>query len=250
MKDFTPDFPPFTKRQLDRLEELKVAIEKREDHLSERIDELTRTVLRFVLKEIPKEFRGPSKLNIEAPTYGGRLLPGKHRLEIKLGFGDFRPDCPSWTKNHCVEWIQRQRGQKEGYKTLRKTKIVGIETGVKPPRGLRLFLRVLELRGFDGPDMSDSLGEDLDESLRIVVTDEMLRNAREQGKVEEKKKKRTRKEGQGEQEGWPWWRVIKKVVEEGLVEKVKTPLGEKNPSIQQFKKMLKNRYPEWPWEEV
>lgn len=137
-------------------------------------------------------------------------------------------------------------------KILRKTKIVGIETGMKHPIDMTFLLRVLELRGYEAKDghskedggTSDSMGEALDESLSIVVTDEMLRNAREQSEIKEKKKKLIRKEFGS----WKW--VISKLVAEGLVKKVKTPSGEKNPSVQAFKKMLKNRYSFHPWDET
>jgi hypothetical protein len=104
---------------------------------------------------------------------------------------------------------------------LRKTKIVGIETDMKRPEDITLLERVLELRRFeekDGPGIEREAGE--------------------------KKKTRTRKEYQ------PWHWVIDKLVEEGLVKKVKTPSGEKNPSVQAFKERLKIHYPFWPWEET
>ena len=106
------------------------------------------------------------------------------------------------------------------------------------------LLRVLGLRGYeakDGPGKedgrtSDSVGEDLDESLRKVLTDEMPRNAREQSEIKEQKKKRIRKEGRS----WHW--VIKKLVEDGLLPKEIT--------VQAFKKILENRYSFHPWDET
>ncbi len=268
MKDSTPDFPPFDKRQLDRLEELKAEIEGRDafsaldpemPKINERIKDLSVIVARFALKNIPKESRRPGKFITEVATYGGRLFPGEHwhnaYLEVKPGFAIFHPELPPWAKKYFVKWIQECRAGVWGpddREVLRKTGIVGIETGMKRPVDMTFLRRVLELRDYKGKDdpdkednhMSDSVGEDLDESFRIEVTDEMLRNARRQGKVDVKEKKRTRNENR------PWWRVIEKLVKEGLVKKVKTPLGEKNPSVQAFKKMLKNRYSFVPWDEI
>lgn len=274
MKNASPDFPPLTPRQLDLLEQVKAEkenlktlslgtpdtgiqvpelyeIQKR----TERIDDLSAKALASgLMKGRPAESRHPGKFFLDVPTLGGRLLLNGE-YEISPGFADFHPDLPSWAKDHFIEWIRMLRSggrRPDARKILRKTKIVGIETGMKRPIDMDFLIRVLELRGYKEKDdldkvdgrMSDSLGEDLDESLRIVVTDEMLRNAREQSEIKEKKKKRTRKEDR------PWWWVIEKLVEEGLVEKVKTPSGEKNPSVQAFKKMLKNRYSFHPWDET
>ena len=265
MNNHIPDFPPLTLRQLELLEAIKADKEKLRTlppwdpetgtwvpesyKIQERIDALSvKALASGLMKNRPAETRRP-----------GFCLVFDSRgecAEISPGFADFHPDLPSWAKDHFFEWISMLRSgirRPDARRILRKTKIVGIETGMKRPKDMTLLIRVQELRGYeakDDPDkedgrMSDSMGEDLDESFRIVVTDEMLRNAREQSEIKEKKKKRTRKEDR------PWWWVIKKLVEEGLVKKVKTPSGhEKNPSPQAFKKMLKNRYPFHPWDET
>ena len=270
--NLTPDFPPLTPRQLTLLEKIKAEKEKLRTLLSwdpktgtrvpeffdtqEKIDEFSvKALASGLMKNRPAESRRPGEFIIEVPTCGGRLLlDGEY--EISPGFSDFHPDLPSWAKDHFFEWIMMLRSgirRPDGHRILRKTKIVGIETGMNRLKDMTFLKRVLELRGYEAKDdpgkedgrIPDSFGKALDKSLRAVVTDEILRNARRQGKVEEKKKKRTRKEDR------PWWWVIEKLVEEGLLKKVKTPSGhEKNQSVQAFKKMLKNRYPFHPWDET
>lgn len=266
MNNPTPDFSPITPRQLDLLEKIKADKEKLrtlppgdpetgkwppEFHeIQKRIDDLSVKALRSgLLRRLPGESRSSGFRLVFREITGDSPEEEKYEMRILPGAGDFHPDLPPWAVNHFIDWIQMQRLREKGRETLRKTKIVGIETGMKRPRDLRLFFRVLELRGVeekDGPDLeddqiSDSLGEMLDKSLGLVVTEKMLK----QREAEEKKKTRIRKESQ------PWHRVIKKLVEEGLVEKVITPSGhEKNPSVQAFKKKLKNRYPHYPWDEV
>ncbi|MCK9374767.1 MAG: hypothetical protein M0P73_01310 [Syntrophobacterales bacterium] len=228
MKDSTLECPPFTRRQLDLLEKLKAEIEKRDalpalgpevPKINKRIDELSvKALASGLMKGRPAESRRPGKFLLEFNSTG-------EYAEIKPGFGDFHPDLPSWAKDHFIRWIREHRAGIWGpddRKILRKTKIVGIETGMKRPVDMTFLIRVLELRGYEAKDDPD----------------------KEDGRISKKKKKRTRKEDQ------PWWRVIEKLVEEGLVKKVKTPSGEKNPSVQAFKKMLKNRYSFHPWDET
>jgi hypothetical protein len=239
--DHTPDFPPLTPRQLELLEAIKAEKEKLKTlppwdpktgtwvpefyETLKRIDTLSvKALASGLMKNRPAESRRPGEFIIEVPTCGGRLLlDGEY--EISPDFSDFHPDLPSWAKDHFIEWIRMLRSgiqRPDASKILRKTKIVGIETGMKRLKDMTFLKRVLELRGY-------------------AVTDEMLK----QREAEKKKRTRTRKEDR------PWWRVIKKLVEEGLLKKVKTPLGhEKPPSVQAFKKMLKNHYPFHPWDET
>ena len=236
MKNPAPVFPPFSPRQIDLLEELKKEIESLKTlppcdpetgtcapefyGIQKRIDELSVKALRFALKPHPAESRRPGFV-LEVPTYGGRMLfTGDY--EIKPGFGDFHPDLPLWAKDHFVEWIQILRAGLRRYDArdvLRETKIVGIETGTKPPLDLTLLMRVLELREFkeeENPADND---------------------AKQQCEAQtQKKSKRTRKE----RRSWDW--VIKKLLQEGLLQKVITH--------QALKKKLKRRYPEWPWEKI
>lgn len=227
MKNSTPDFPPL---RLDLLAEIKAEKAKLRTlppwdpktgtwvpefyEILKRIDDLSVKALRSgMLISRPAESRHPGKIFLDVPTLGGRLLLNGE-YEISPGFADFHPDLPSWAKDHFIEWIRMLRSgiqRPDASKILRKTKIVGIETGMKRPIDMTFLIRVLELRGYD-PD----------------------------------KEKRTRKAGRQS-----WKRVIEKMVEEGLVKKVKTPSGhEKNPSVQAFKKMLKNRYSFHPWNET
>jgi hypothetical protein len=127
---------------------------------------------------------------------------------------------------------------------LRNTKIPGLETGMRHPKDMTLLMRVLELRQFKEEDdaMSfpmngsshNSLTEMTEES-GPMVTNEMLENAR-QAEATEIKRTRVRSEGH------PWHWVIKELVKEGVLPKKITP--------QALKKMLKNRYPEWPWDKT
>jgi hypothetical protein len=235
----TSDFPPLTPRQLELLEAIKAEKEELRSlppwdpktgtwvpefyEIQEKIDGLSvKALASGLMKNRPAESRRPGKFIIEVPTCGGRLLlDGKYK--ISPGFSDLHPDLPSWAKDHFFEWIMMLRSgirRPDGHRILRKTKIVGIETGMNRLKDMTFLKRVLELRGY-------------------AVTDEMLK----QREAEKKKRTRTRKEDR------PWWRVIEKLVEEGLLKKVKTPSGqEKPPSVQAFKKMLKNRYPFHPWD--
>lgn len=221
MINSTPDFPPFTPRQLARLEELKAEIEKRDallaldpgmPKINERIDELSVKVLRFASKNIPKNSRRPGEFSIEVPTYGGRLLPGEHRLEIKPGFCVFHPDLPPWAGNHFIRWSLEHRAlfrRWDGREVLRETGIVGIETGIKRhenfediERREHIKRRVLELRGV----------------------------------AEETGKKRTRKPSA------TWNMVIDTLVEEKLLSNKIT--------YQAFKKWLKQHFYDYLWDNV
>ncbi len=185
--------------------------------------------------------RGPDKLFSFPPqAHAWAKKKGLDKPQIQHYY---HPQLPTWAIKHLEEWIQHQQLREQGRKTLRKTKVVGLETGMRPPRDLRLLLRVLELRGYEEKEEPiaianeppvDTLAEMLERSRRIV-TDEMLENARRQSEV--KQKKGTRKAGRRS-----WEQVIKKLVKEGLLPKERT--------VQAFMKMLKNRYPDWPWDQI
>ena len=223
MKNSTPDCPPFTRRQLDRLEELKAEIEKRDAlsaldpkvlKINKMIDELSVKALRFTLKNIPKESLRPGKFLFVFNSTG-------EYAEIKPGFGDFHPDLPSWAKDHFIKWIMEQRAglwRYDARDVLRETGIVAIETGMKRPIDLAdiehwelIKRRVLEIRG--------------------VKEEEILKNARTK-----KKRKRTRKNSATLD------MVIDKLVEEKLLPKKITH--------QAFKKSLKKHLPDYSWDEV
>jgi hypothetical protein len=206
LKNYDTDFPPLTPRQLDLFKQIKAGKETLKTlppgdpktgiqvpefyEIHEKIDELSVKAIRSgLMKSRPAETRHPGKFFLDVSTLGGRLLLNGE-YEISPGFADFHPDLHSWAKDHFIELIRMLRSgirRPDARRILRKTKIVGIETGMKRPEDMTLLIKVLELRGYEEKDdpykedgrMSDSLGEDLDESLRIVVTDEMLRNARE-----------------------------------------------------------------------
>jgi hypothetical protein len=254
MKNPTPVSPPLTLRQLELLEAIKADKEKLRtlpprDHETEtwvpefyeiqkRIDDLSVKALRSgVLRGRPAESRRPGFFLVFDSS-------GEY-AKVLLGAGDFHPGLPLWAENHFVEWIQMQRLREKGRETLRKTKIPGLETGMRCPKDMTLIMMVLELRGFEEEDSAislavanepppNSLTEMLEKSKRIV-TDEMLENAR-QSEITEKKRTRVRRE----RRSWDW--VIKKLVEEGLLKRIITH--------QALKKMLKNRYPEWDWGKI
>ncbi|MFI5329903.1 MAG: hypothetical protein ACHQ2F_02530 [Desulfobaccales bacterium] len=241
MIDYTPDFPPFTKRKSDLIEELKAEIEKRDAHsaldpempnINKRIDDLSIKVGRFALKNIPKEIRHPGKIFMVVPTYGNRLLPGEHILEMKPGFAIFHPDLPPWAKDHLIKWIREHRAgiwRYDGREVLRETGIVGIETGMPGPpidiedirRWELIKQRVLELRGVKQEESQD---DDLDEN----ESDDLHRTKEE--------RKRTRKPSA------TWEMVIDKLVEEKLLPRKISP--------QAFKKSLKKHFPDYPWKKV
>jgi hypothetical protein len=260
MKTSTPYFPPLTKRQELLLEGIKSLKEASEDlppwdpetgtwapecyEIRKKMDEIIIKALRSgLLKSRPAEYRHPGFF-LEVPTYGGRLLlTGK--CVMKEGYGDFHPDLPLWAKDIFVEWIQLQRLRKEGRKNLRRTNIVGLETGIRCPIDLSLMMRTLELRGVkkeEGPTSSaaannpplDSLAEMLIKSQRMRAAG-MLDNAR-QGELMEKKRTRVRKERGS------WNFVIRQLVKEGLLTKIITH--------QALKSKLKRLYPDVPWDEV
>jgi hypothetical protein len=257
MKNPPPDFPPFTQRQLDLLEELRAEIEKltalsaldpEVPKINKRIDELSVKALRFALKNLPKESRRPGFV-LEVPTFGGRLLfTGEY--EIKPGFGDFHQDLPPWAKNHFIEWIRYHRAgfrRYDGREVLRETGIVGIETGMKPPISLEdierwelIKKRVLELRGVEQEgkqdnDLEHNDNDDLQHWVenrnRIKITPEMLKKA-----CTKKETKRTRKIFT------TWKMVIDKLVEDKLLPRKITS--------QAFKKGLKKHFSDYSWEKV
>lgn len=254
MKNSTPDFSPLTPRQLDLLEKIKARNEKLETlfpsvlesgvgapELAKTLNERDRHTVSLIRSGAIK--RGPDKLFSFPPE--ARAWAKKKRLDKPQIQHYYHPQLPTWAINHLEEWIQHQRLRKEGRKTLRKTKVVGLETGMRPPRDLRLLLRVLELRGYEEKEEPiaianepplDTLTEMLERSRRVIVTDEMLENAKRQSEVKEKKRTRTRKERR------PWNWVIKKLVEEGLLPK--------EISHQALKERLKTNYADWPWDQI
>jgi len=260
MKNSTSDFPPLTPRQLDLLEELKVEIGKRDDlsalnpdipKINKRIDGLSVVVLRFAFKNIPKESRRPGEFIIEVPTYGGRLLPGEHRLEIKPGFGIFRPDLPPWAENHFIKWVREHRAgfrRYDGREVLRETGIVGIETGMSgPPIKLKFIKRwelikqrVLQLRCVkkqktQNGDLEENENDDLHHWLqdrnRMKITPAMVKNA-----LIKKERKRTRKISA------TWDMVIDQLVKEQLLTRIITR--------QAFRNSLRKHFPDYPWNKV
>jgi hypothetical protein len=260
MIDYTPDFPPFTKRQSDLIEELKAEIEKRNalsaldpemPKINMRIDDLSIKVGRFALKNIPKESRRPGKILIDVATYGGRLLPGEHILEMKPGFGIFHPDLLPWAKNHLIEWIRQHRAgiwRYDGREVLRETGIVGIETGMPGlpidiediRRWALIKRRVLELRGVKGEESQDDHVEEnenddlqhwLQDSNRMKGTPVMLKKPRTK-----MGRKRTRKPSA------TWDMVIDKLVEEKMLPKKMTR--------QAFKKQWEKHVPDIPWNTI
>jgi len=159
-----PDSPPLTLRQLELLEAIKAEKEKIKTlppwdpktgtwvpefyEIQKRIDDLSVKALRSgVLRGRPAESRRPG-FRLEFREIAD--FPGELEMLVLPNAGDFHPELPRWAVNHFVEWIQLQRSlRKEGRETLRKTKIVGLETGMRRPKDLNLLTRVLELRGFE-----------------------------------------------------------------------------------------------------
>jgi len=234
MKAPTPDFPPFTERQRELLQELKSEINNLKAlspldsktgflKIRKRIDELSVKVLRFALKPLPAESRLPG-FYLEAHYHKGRLMYVDE--EIKMGFGSFHPDLPTWAKDHFISWIQYHRAgllRHDGRAVLREAGIVGIETGMPGPpidleeieRWALIKRRVLEIRGVE---------------LEVNDNDDP-KNARIKGE-----RKRTRKPSA------TWEMVIDNLVEEKLLPVQITP--------QAFKKTLKKHFPEFPWNKV
>lgn len=274
MEDTYPDFPPLTARQRFLLDEIKSLKEELEAlppwdpktgtwvpefyEIQKKIDDLSVKALRSgLLRGLPAESRRPGFLLVfDSTGEYAKVLPGA---------GDFHPELPPWAENHFVEWLQIQRLRKEGRETLRETKVVGLETGMKRPKDFSeiecwelIRRRVLELRGTkdeenevnevdDDDDMSPAMANEsppytlaeIQEELRdrMRVTSEMIENAKQQYKAgTEKKRKRTRKNSA------PWDSVIEKMVNEGLLTK--------KISHQAIKKMLKRRWPNYPWDEI
>lgn len=116
---------------------------------------------------------------------------------------------------------------------------------MKRPKEWGLGLKVLELRGVKEDDDSfelaiandqfpANLAEMVEKSKKIPVTDKILKNA--------KRKKRTNRKIKTRKDFAPWDWVIEKLVEEGFLPK--------KISRQALKRLLKNRYPYYPWDEV
>ncbi|MEW6386153.1 MAG: hypothetical protein AB1491_01360 [Thermodesulfobacteriota bacterium] len=226
--DFPPsalDFPPLTSTQKSLLKEIKSLKEKLETlplwdpktgtwvpefyEIHEKIDEDTIRALRSgMLKSLPAESRHPGRRFVfDSQGEYAKVLPGA---------GDFHPELPPWAENHFIEWIQAQRLRKDGRESLRKTKIVGLETGMRPPKNITLLKRVLELRGFEFEEDEDPEAEMLEKSG---------------------KRTRTKKDRQS-------WKnhVIPQLVKEGFFPKEISP--------QALKKQLKRHYPYVPWDQV
>jgi hypothetical protein len=273
MKNPTPDFPRLTKKQLALLEEIKaekaklrtlspgdpkpgVGIPELEE-IHKEIDDLSVRALRSgLLRRVPAGSRSSGLFRLLFDE-GIKKEDGTEEYMVLLlpSAGDFHPELPPWAVEHFLDWIQRQRLQKEGREILRETKVVGLESGMKRTKDFSVIecweiikWRFLELRGVkdehghmcsalvNEPPLN-TLGEMLEKSQRIVVTNDMLMNARQQRKAEEKmRKSRTRKNSA------PLDWVIEKLVEEGLLMK--------KISHQAFKIMLKRRWPDYPWDKV
>lgn len=270
--NYTPDFPPLTPRQLTLLEKIKAEKEKLRTlppwdpetgtwvpefyRIQKRIDDLSVKALRSgLLRGLPAESRRPGfRLVFDSHGECGRFLPGA---------GDFHPELPPWAENHFIEWIKIQRSlRKEGRETLRETNIVGLESGIKRPKNISeverwelIRKRVLDLRGAkekedeDGnmsPQMNppvanestlNTMAEKIEKYRVVVITDAMLKSAKQQSKTRTgKKRERTRKYYT------PMDMVIDKLVEEGLLSK--------KISHQAFKKMLMNHLPDFPWNKI
>lgn len=269
MEDTHLDFPPLTSRQrllLDKIKSLKEELEALPPwdpqtmtwvpecyEIQKKIDGLSVKALRSgLLRGLPAESRRP----------GFRFVFDSHGEYAKVlpGAGDFHPELPPWAENHFVEWVQLQSLRKEGRETLRETKIVGLETGMKRPKDGSEIKRwelirrsVLELRGAkdeeneDDDEMSPAIANEsppytlaeIQEELRdrMRVTPEMLKNAKQQYKAcTEKKRKRTRKNSAS------WDMVIDKLVEEKLLTKKITH--------QAFRKSLEKHLPDTPWNKI
>ncbi|MBM4272901.1 MAG: hypothetical protein FJ134_00330 [Deltaproteobacteria bacterium] len=253
MKTPIPDFPPLSPRQWDLLEKIKSEKEKltnlntpESDQGISELEKILNAIDKFTvsLTRSGAILRGPDKsFSFPPEAHAWAKKKGLDKPQIQHYY---HPELPTWAISHLEDWIQRQRLRgKEGRKTLRKTKVEGLETGMKRPWDMAFLIRVLELRGFvieddqlaaameDEPSLNTL--KDILERSRMVVTDEMLENVkRQEGNAREKK--RTRKERN------PWHKVIKILVNERWLPKKISP--------QAFKEMLKQRYPSWPWGKV
>lgn len=219
MKVLTTDFPPFTERQQELLEELKAAVDLK--NRKKEIDDISVKVARFALKPLPKESRY-NGLVLEVPTCGGRLVSGE--CKIKLGFADFHPDLPLWAKNHFIKWVLSHRtGFSKSYSrmVLRETGLVGIETGMPgEPEKLEdierwelIKQKVLELRSVKEND------------IKRVDHQHYLQD-----------RKRIKKPSA------TWTMVIDKLTDEKLLPRKITR--------QAFKKLLKIHFPYFHWDKV
>lgn len=276
MKNSSPDFPPFTKRQLDLLEEIKVENSKLSTPSSlypevikirKRIDELSIKALRFAFKNYPAESRRPGFF-LEVPSSGGRLLlNGEYK--ISPGFGDFHPDLLPWAEDHFIEWIRMHRSgilRYDSRDVLRETGIVGIETGMKPPIKLEdierrelIKQRVLEIRGVRKEENEDD-DSDLIPAVNLAspiehkspqgqtppyTLDELQNELQNRTKVTPAmlKKARTKQERKRTRKNFATWDiVIDNLVEEKLLPDKITP--------QAFRKWLKKHFHDYPWNKV
>lgn len=261
MKTPSPDFSSLTPRQLNLLKNLQAELQTRKalkesdpefdenlKRIQEKIDDLSVKIIRAGAIK-----RGPDKVYHFPPdtrAWGKKKCLDKPQIQHY-----FQPDLPPWLQEHLLDWIEYQRLRKGGREVLRKTKVPGLETGIFNPQDLRLLLRFLELRGIKEEEAptssctedvspSDSLIDEMFQKSRTEVTDEMLWNVRFQKEFQKEKERRARNEDR------PYHRIIDNLVKENLLNQVKTPSGFKNPSWQAVKKMLINRYPHFPWDEV
>jgi hypothetical protein len=280
MKNPTTDCPPFTKRQLDQLEDLKAEIEKRDSlsasdpefpkiikRIDKRIDDLSVKALRFgLLKNLPAESRRPGFF-LEIPTHGGRLpRSGEYEIPTLPGFGEFHPDLPFWAKEHFVKWIRQLRSglrRYDAHDVLPETGIVGIETGMPgPPIELEdiehwelIKRRVLELRGVPKAENEDDdsglipavpieskppQGQAPPYTLTELQQELHGRMKVAPAKAREARTKNERKRTRKNSATWDM--VIDKLVDEKLLPKKITP--------QALRGCLKRHFPDFPWHMV
>jgi hypothetical protein len=171
-----PDFSPLTQRDLNLLEELKAKKNNLQalSEINPEFDEKLRTIKKEIddisvkLLRSGAIKRGPDKLYHFPPE--ALAWAKKKKLDKPQIQHSYHPQLPDWAKEHLAEWIQMQRLRENGRETIRRTGVIGLETGMKRPRDLKLFFRVLELRDVKETDDSDlqddhipdSFGEALD----------------------------------------------------------------------------------------
>jgi hypothetical protein len=213
----TPDFPPLTPRQLELLETIKAEKEKLRN--LQRWDPETGTwVPEFY--EIQKRI---DDLSVKALRSG--LLRGLPAESRRPGFHlVFDSD------GVCTRVLPR----------------FGDFHPELPPWAEHHFVEWIRMLRFQREDAREILrgtkivgietGMRRPEDLTLLMRVMELRGSEEERNLTGKKGKRTRKE----RNSWDW--VIGKLVKEGLLKREITH--------QALRKMLKNRYPDWPWEEV
>jgi hypothetical protein len=213
----TPDFSPLTPRQLALLEEIKAEKEKLRNLPPGDPETGTR---------VP-DFYGISNriddLSVKALRSG--LLRGRpaesrrHGFRLKLdSHGEYEDVLPGFGDFHPELPLWAVNHFVEWIQMLRLRR-----------HDARDFLRATKIVGIE-------TGMKRPEDLTLLARVLDLRGFEGEGNLTEKQRKRTRKE----RNSWDW--VIGKLVEEGLLPRKITH--------QALKKMLKNRYPEWPWEAV